>query len=135
MKVVKVSELQPGDQFIWADQKTRDNMACNSHPEFLGVLECTEVETRPQILTVETTEGKKMQWWRWSDRAIVLDMDTVHRTFHSRVPCIRCCHTWGAHQGMKCPAKYGTFVPSMDELMELHPELRQDDEFFDSIGL
>jgi hypothetical protein len=111
-------------------------MACNSHPEFLGVLECTEVETRPQILTVETTEGKKMQWWRWSDRAIVLDMDAVHRTFHSRVPCLRCCHTWGEHQGMKCPMGLcGTFVPSMDELMELHPELRQDDEFFDSIGL
>jgi hypothetical protein len=147
----KVSELKPDEYFIWADDKTRDNMAVDYEPNDpdLQVL---------QVLSVKITKGDRYplirfkrrdgstgsKWVQKPDLAILIKNPS--RTFSSGVVCKNCGDKFGDHYlgldariyGIQCK-EFGSkqwFVPEESSLHRLHPDLfGVADDFFASLGL
>jgi hypothetical protein len=134
-----ISELKPGDVFIWGNQATRSNMCVAG--EHLGLLVCDKVVPTEVKIRFTLPSGKlDSRFYERSDIAIWVDGDLCNLVHHD-VICKKCHMRYGKHKGVRCQDDRGTFfVPRQDDLENFHSEeLRKAisgcDDFFDSIGL
>jgi len=141
MRAKLISELKPGDVFIWGNQATRSNMCVAG--EALGALVCDRVlpDCGPKICFILPSGKRDSRFYEPKDIAILATGDLSNLVHHD-VICKKCHMRYGSHAGVRCQDGHGTFfVPRQDDLENFHSEeLRKalsgcDDDFFDSIGL
>ena len=146
MLAKRISQLKPGDVFIWGDANTRSNMVVRG--DILGPLVCVKVEpagdTHPRIYFVtQTGEQQHDRFYEKTDIAI-LGQKGLCNLVNYEVTCKNCKNRYGDHMGVYCPdgAASTYFVPSQADLEIFHSqELAKAisgtdcDDFFDSIGL
>jgi hypothetical protein len=143
MRAKLISELKPGDVFIWGNQDTRSNMCVRG--EHLGALVCDRVEPDPvptecKIYFILPSGKRDSRFYERSDIAILAAGDLSNLVHHD-VICKQCDMRYGKHAGVRCQDGQGEyFVPRQDDLECFHSEeLRKAisgcDDFFDSIGL
>lgn len=139
MRYKKVSDLKKADCFIWANRKTRNQMA--ARPSLIMPLIAVEVFDNNTIQFVGP-ETVHVRQFAEDSLAIVIDvLDTAH-AFHHEVMCLDCDEPFGKHHGMQCscstPDEKWWFVPSWSDLIAYHGDPKRmlnDNEFFDNIGL
>ena len=140
MLAKRISQLKPGDLFIWGNANTRSNMCVSG--EMLGPLLCVEVNQSSKKISFTSRSGAEdARWYEPTDSAIVSpDGYDLSNLVHHDVECGKCHERYGRHNGVKCPDDRGTyFAPRQEDLENFHWEelcrLSEYDDFFDSIGL
>lgn len=148
--LVKVSDLKPGNKFIWADQRTRDHMIANEKRR-CQVLEFIEHRPRDSFVFQDpydrpegdraTKSGDNLlpgqrQFCYRDDSYVYLITDDGERIrqreFSYEMNCVRCASTYGNHMGVFCPSgHHGTniFMPDQQCAKPV------DDNWFAELGL
>ena len=140
MLAKRISQLKPGDVFIWGNQDTRSNMCVAG--EALGALVCDRVlpDSGPKICFILPSGKRDSRFYEPKDIAIMATGDLSNLVHHD-VICKKCHMRYGKHAGVRCQDGHGTyFVPRQDDLECFHSEelrkaISDYDDFFDSIGL
>jgi len=138
LKPIPVSELEPGDQFIWADGETRVFMRCGClAPEVIGNLGiCTVKDTDGDTILFTNAHGAT-KWYSYSrySRAYRLSLDRPGgESFAMGHRCLNCGEEWGRHSSMTCQADtkfVETFIPADPDSQSP----KAVDDFFASLGL
>lgn len=131
LKPIHVSELEPDDMFIWADEHTREYMLCgkwirDKAPEkaarYDGVLQAIEVNDDGdgsgdgRIEFYDTQRNAETFFYSKRSKVYRLPSGSHRRAFPMDMNCERCGRRFGGHSGLRCPTpKPGggnTFLPS-----------------------
>jgi hypothetical protein len=147
MRLKMVSELEPNECFIWADDDTRDYMCTDEVPERLQVLRCIEIREHDRVIVKCLDGTSHYLYFQPRDRVIVINLPS--RNVHPDVRCDSCGGRYGNHFTGLDPMNLGIscsgfrsgdhFVPNEESLREYHGSAMQyrgaKSDFFADIGL
>lgn len=99
----KLSELKPGDRFIWADAKTRNCMIATPGGCRGGIMFLQAIDTESELILFSHAHGVNNFSYGPTHQAYVLDdgLDTVLDIPFTTM-CAACGKEYAHHRGIRC---------------------------------
>ena len=110
LKPIMISELERGDKFIWADEKTRRIMLCDKPNQLtaigrslLGVCELIEVGSYVDF-RFSDSHGERRCFSYNDDCRVYRVNDVTGSSFSTLMRCghVKCGKSWGDHWLLEC---------------------------------